>query len=262
MEVYMCKIIALVNQKGGVSKSTTILELAFHLSNISSQRVLVVDLDPQGHATMKLLSDTPKEGINELLLDKNKFKDIDKYVIPARADWPNVFVLPATPALGFIGPHLNVKRGKERLLKGLLDPLREHFAFILIDNGPTLGDLAINALVAADVFVVPTEAANLSIDGISKVVGLAKELADEKLADGLDLHSILVTRFPTLKAGSFAIRDALTELQKVYGKKLAPTLIPDSTKVLEAQSQCKPVSSLWPDNPASKAYAEFARSLL
>lgn len=247
----MGKVITVVNSKGGVAKTTSILECAYHAGTSLGLKCLVIDSDPQCDATKMLTGKTHQPSMYELMTER--IKDVREIIQPATNDWPNVAVIPSSSELSLVESYISAKlMERETILKKAIKPIVNLFDLILIDLPPTLTSLTVNALTASDSYLVPTDTGRFSENSIKKV----KELADYLISQGhnksLEFIGIFTTSFQ--KGNSLAIRKLLEDLKEEYNEKLLPFKINDTVKILEAQSKKIAVSSLDPENSASITY--------
>lgn len=254
----MAKVVALLNQKGGVGKTTTTLECIYQAGGRLGKRCLVVDLDAQANATKMLTGQEGRPSLYDAMIDEGF--DVRSILKPATEHWPNTLVLPADSRLGVIEPHLLQKLNRERILKTLLMPIREHFDLILIDLPPTINTLTVNALVAADAYLVPSDLSQYAKAGINMVKGLADRLRDSGNNPSLEFVGIVLTSFQ--KGGAIAVRQLVDELTAEYGDKLLPVRIPDSVKVTESQAVRRPAGAIDPESSVAKSYEQLVGVLL
>ncbi|MGH8013502.1 MAG: ParA family protein, partial [Candidatus Binataceae bacterium] len=168
------RLVAVANQKGGVGKTTTVVNLALALAE-PKHRVLVIDLDPQGNATSGLVSDAKMSAVKgsgktiyEALLGRIAIADSIKAVRE------NVFLAPSGPDLVGAEIELATQQGRERRLKEILHPIRDQYGYVLIDTPPSLGLLTLNALVSADAVMVPMQCEYYALEGLSALMSTIK----------------------------------------------------------------------------------------
>jgi chromosome partitioning protein len=258
----MTRTIAIVNEKGGVGKTTTIIELAFQLGN-SGKSVLVVDLDSQENASKMLLgksmseiADEETKTIFDAFLDVKNKVQLDEIIKPAIEAWQNTLVLPSDCRLATISDHLHSRLNKEHILKGILSKIKDNFDYILIDLSPLMNVLTINALVAADYYLVPTDLSVYSQKGMRTIHEVAEMIKSSGNNPDLQLLGVFVTSFQ--KGGSNAVRALLDELEEEYKDKFLTVKVPDSVKVIESQRQKTPVGLFAPDSNVAVAYRELS----
>lgn len=257
----MCRVISILNEKGGVGKTTTVIESAFHAGAGLNLKCLVIDLDPQANATTMLTGGQEhKLGAFDLLTDPTFKVSPISALQPAGEDWKNVCVLPADRRLGSIEVHLQSRINRDNILKRILEPLKSHFDLILIDLPPTVNALTVNALAASDGYLVPTDLSQYSRSAIRTIQDLVNLVKSNGINPALEFMGVVVTSFQ--KGGSIAVRQLIDDLAEEYKDKLIPTRIPDSVKVTEAQSKKRPVGLIDPDGAVSVAYRELSRCLI
>lgn len=249
----MSKIIAVVNQKGGVGKTTTTLNLATAFSTIG-KRILVIDFDPQGNATTGLgVMDKRKiKGSYELLIGAIKFEESYQ-----ETSIPNLFLMPASIQLSGAEIELVGIKGREHLLAKALNDI-QGFDFIFIDCPPSLGLLTLNALVAADEVLVPMQCEFYALEGLSQILYTISQV-QKNLNPRLDLQGIILTMFDSRSSLSAQVaNDVRTHLKdKVY-----VTQIPRNVRLAEAPSFGKPAVVYDLKCLGSQAYLQLAREIL
>ena len=244
------RIIAIINQKGGVGKSTTAVNLAAALGELG-RKTLIVDFDPQGNSTSgfgivqqciidALLNDVPAES---LVLDTNCNK---------------VFVIPATIQLAGAEIELVSAIARETRLKDLLEPVQDEFDFIFIDCPPSLGLLTINALTAADSVLIPIQCEYYALQGVTKLLESMK-MVKTRLNKSLDTYGVLMTMYDSRTSLS---NQVVEEVQSYFGDKAFKTLIPRTVKISEAPSFGEPVITYAPQNKGAKAYMNLAKEVI
>jgi chromosome partitioning protein len=251
----MTRIYTLVNQKGGVGKTTTAINLGAYLAN-AGQRVLVVDLDPQANATSCLGVDkqTVKSGTYEALLDN----------VPASAsvlqnERLKMSILPSSPALAGAEVELVEERSRETRLRKALQPLDGRYDYILIDCPPSLGLLTINGLVAArDGLLIPVQCEYLALEGLGQLTETIQRVRSSLFPD-LQVRGVILTMFdPRTNLST----DVVAEVNRHFPKQVFKSVVPRSIRLAEAPSYGLPISSYAPNSLGAQAYEGLARELL
>jgi len=248
------RVIAVTAQKGGVGKTTTAVHLAAGLALDSGKKVLLIDMDAQGHVAMslrQLFAPITQDTLGAILLGKKR----DVYEIAQRTRLDGLWIVPSDRELNTTESIMASRIGKELLLRKALEVARTHFDVIVIDCPPNLGSLTVNALVAADLLLVPGDLSLLSLDGIEALLD-AMETVRDTLNPGLGLLGLLRTRVDRRnQTVNGAIGDVLTER---YGSVLLETEIGVSTDIAKAQLEGCPVFELKKDSRGAQAYRALA----
>ena len=250
-------IVAIANQKGGVGKTTTAINLATALTQ-AGNRVLLVDLDPQGNASTGL-------GLSPSDRTAGTYALITEAVPPSAMTHatfiPNLSVIPAETDLAGAEVELVGQTGREyRLRRALRDiePLCTQYDFILIDCPPSLGLLTVNGLVAADSILVPLQCEFFALDGLSQLMRTV-EAVKSRLNPGLEIEGIVLTMHDKRNNLSDLVAD---DARSFFGDKVYETIIPRNIRVSEAPSHGKPVILYDYRSPASQAYIKLAMEML
>ncbi|HSC92925.1 MAG TPA: AAA family ATPase [Gaiellaceae bacterium] len=245
------RVIALANQKGGVAKTTTTLNLAVALKE-KGHRVLVVDLDPQGNLTMS-------QGMNPDDIEKSMF-DVLVHRIPIQDVIVHAEVDVAVSSIDLAGAELALSSmiGRERALEKALASVREGYDWILIDTPPSLGLLTINALVAADGVIVPVQCEYLSLRGLVQLQSTL-EMIRENLNPHVEIQGILPTMFDRRTLHS---REAVEILQENFGDLVFNTRIRKTVRYAEAPVKGQSVLAYDPSSEAAAMYRDLAKEVL
>lgn len=244
-------IIAIANQKGGCGKTTTAINLAAGLGKLD-QRVLLIDMDPQGHASLGLgINDRCLTGLYEVFSDKMSLAEV---ILPAVTD--GVDLVPANIALAAVEPLLADQPGRERQLLGHIEPLKDRYDYILIDCPPALGLLSINALRSATQILTPLDAGLFALDGIHQLQCVVN-LLQEKYALDLPIKAVLTMFDDRTRLAQTIHRHIRDQLQvAVSGVRIRTTV-----RAREAVYFGKPLSDYAPQCTAADDYRRLAEEI-
>jgi chromosome partitioning protein len=250
----MSKIIAVVNQKGGVGKTTTSVNLAVYLASLG-KFVLLVDLDPQANATsgLGINHSELKGGVYEILSGQSTFKDVVK-----NTAHEGLRIAPSTMSLAGANVELvSVENRESRLQSGLAE-VRGGYDYIIIDCPPSLGLLTINGLVAADKVLIPVQAEYFALEGLGQLIATIN-LVKENMKPELEILGAVLTMFDTRNKLS---GEVMRELYKYFSNKIFRSIIPRSVRLAEAPSFGKSILHYDPSSKGAKAYERLARELV
>ncbi|KPN72174.1 ParA family protein [Neisseria sp. 83E34] len=247
-------IIAIANQKGGVGKTTTAVNLAASLA-AAGQRVLVVDLDPQGNATTGsgIEKNAITNGIYQVLLGESELKDA-----VLRSESGGYDVLAANRALAGAEVELVQEIAREMRLKNALVAVADDYDYVLIDCPPTLTLLTLNGLVAANGVIVPMVCEYYALEGISDLVATVRKIR-QAINPHLDILGIVRTLYDSRSRLS---QDVSEQLQTHFGKQLFATTIPRNVRLAEAPSHGMPILAYDAKAKGAVAYEELAKEVL
>ena len=251
----MARIYTLVNQKGGVGKTTTAINLGAYLAQLG-QRVLIVDLDPQANATSSLGVDknTVSGSIYDALLGS-----ISPVSLTLFNERLKISILPSAPALAGAEVELVNELGRETLLRKALADLDERYDYILIDCPPSLGLLTVNGLVAArDGVIIPVQCEYLALEGLGQLTQTIQRVRNALFPE-LKVRGVVLTMFdPRTNLAN----DVVTEVNRHFPKQTFKSVVPRSIRLAEAPSYGLPIASYAPHSPGAQAYEALAKELL
>ncbi len=248
------KTIVIANQKGGVGKSTTAVNLSSAIG-MKKKRVLLVDIDPQGNATTGLGVDkwNLKETIYDVLIGRKSVKDV---ILPTL--WEGVSILPSNIDLTGAEIELVSTVSRETRLRDALREIKNLYDFIFIDCPPSLGLLTLNGLVAADSILIPVQCEYYALEGLQQLLNTI-EMVKKYLNPALQIEGILLTMYDLRTNLS---KDVADEVSRYFKDKVYKTKIPRSVRIGESPSYGKPVVYYSPDSSGAVSYMELAKEVL
>lgn len=252
MVIVMARVICITNQKGGVGKTTTSVNLAYFLAK-DKYRVLLIDADPQGNASSGLGLDksTLDASMTEVMLSAADFVDI---ILPT--DFKNFDLAPTTPQLANAEVELTGMKQKFSVMKKAIDSVRDNYDYIIIDSPPSLSLLTVNGMIAADYLILPVQTEFYALEGVAQ---LLESMAVKKAMNpNLRLLGVLATMYDKRTSLSMEV---LEEIRKYFKDKVFRTTIPRNVRVAEAPSHGVPVGSYDKFSKGAKAYRDFAREV-
>ncbi|HMK43578.1 MAG TPA: ParA family protein [Dissulfurispiraceae bacterium] len=250
----MGRSIVVANQKGGVGKTTTVVNLAASIA-LEKQNVLVLDNDPQGNASSGLgfARHEIARSLYDVYTGKHTLEDV---IVPTGV--PNLFLAPADINLLAVEVELVDREHREYVLKKALEPLKERYSFILIDCPPSLGLLTLNGMVAADSMIVPVQCEYYSLEGLS-LLSRTLSLVRGSFNPSLDIEGIVLTMFDSRNTLSHQVA---AEVKKHFPDKVYEAQIPRNVTLGEAPSHGKPAVLYDPRSKGAQSYLALAMEML
>lgn len=250
----MAKILAITNQKGGVGKTTTSVNLGASLASMG-KKVLLVDIDPQGNTTSGV-------GINKADVTYCIYDVIINDIHPSDAivetDLPNLFIIPATIQLAGAEIELVPTISREVRLKKSLSLIRHLYDYILIDCPPSLGILTVNSLTASDAVIIPIQCEYYALEGLSQLLNTVR-LVQKHLNTSLQIEGVLLTMFDARTNLGIQV---IEEVKKYFQQKVYQTVIPRNVRLSEAPSHGQSIITYDPKSKGAEVYLELAKEVI
>jgi len=250
----MAKIMAVVTQKGGVGKTTSAVNLAASLGEMG-KKCLLVDIDPQGNATSGV-------GVDKRQVEKSTYDMLvgngDGRDAILATPYENLWILPASVGLAGAEIEMVDVPHREKRLKAALAPCRDAFDYILIDCPPALGLLTLNALVAADTFLIPAQPEYYALEGLSQLIATVRQVK-RTYNPTLELEGVMFTMYD---GRTNLTQQVVAEVKKFFPRKVYGTVIPRTVRLAEAPSYGMPINYYDKKGKGAVAYRELAKEIL
>ncbi len=250
----MGKIVSFSNQKGGVGKTTTCVNMAAYLASFG-KKVLLVDIDPQGNATtgMGFSKSSLKKSVYNVLIDDERVSD---NILKTEAE--NLDLLPSNIDLAGAEVELVYKKSREKVLKNALEEVRGRYDYIMIDCPPSLGLLTINSLAAADSVIIPIQSEYYALEGLSQLMN-SISLVKQHLNPSLEVDGVVMTMYDSRSLISKQIAE---EIRKFFTKRVFEIVVPRNIRLVEATSYGKPIMMHDPKCTGARAYKALTQEYL
>ena len=250
----MAKIIAIANQKGGVGKTTTAINLSAALA-ANDMRVLLIDSDPQGNATtgLGITQDPEKMSLYHALVGENHATEV---IVPS--SYPGLDILPADRSL--VGANLELVdiENREQRMRGVVNSVRDNYHFIVIDCPPALDLLTLNALVAADSVLIPIQCEFFALEGISQLLDTVERIK-ESFHHNIEIEGILLTMYDDR---TNLTKQVAEDLKEFFQEQVFKTIIPRTVRLAEAPSFGKSILDYDPRSKGAESYIKLAKEVL
>ncbi|KRM60991.1 sporulation initiation inhibitor protein Soj [Paucilactobacillus vaccinostercus DSM 20634] len=247
-------VIALANQKGGVGKTTTSVNLGACLAE-QGQHVLLIDIDPQGNATSGtgISKATIEQDVYHVLIDETPIKDVIMKTVHDGLD-----IVPTTIQLSGAEIELTSMMARETRLKDAIDSVKDTYDYVLIDCPPSLGLLTINAFTASDSILIPVQSEYYALEGLSQLLNTIK-LVQKHFNPALKIEGVLMTMFD---ARTNLGQQVNAEVKKFFGDQVYDTIIPRNVRLSEAPSHGLPIIDYDPKSKGAEVYRQLAKEVL
>ncbi len=252
----MGKAIAIFNQKGGVGKTTTNINLSACLA-AQGKRVLVIDIDPQGNTTsgIGITKRKLKDTLYDVLINGDDY-DVHRAIIQTKTK--NLDLIPASVDLSGAEIELVNIEGREKRLKKAINQIRDEYDYIFVDCPPSLGLLTINSLTAVDSVLIPIQCEFYALEGVSQLLSTI-ELVKKNMNPDLQIEGVILSMFDGRTNLSIQV---VQEVKKYFGRQVFQTVIPRNVRLAEAPSYGMPILKYDPTSAGAKAYKKFAEEFL
>lgn len=249
----MAKVISIANQKGGVGKTTTSVNLSTCLAQ-KGKKVLLIDIDPQGNATSGLGVDAREtKSIYDVIINEVNIKDTVHSTMVKK-----LYVCPANIDLAGAEVELVSMVSRETRLKDAIDEIRDEFDYVIIDCPPSLGLITLNAFTASDSVLIPIQCEYYALEGLGQLINTIK-LVQKHLNKNLEIEGVVLTMFDSRTNLSTQVA---TEVEKYFGNKVFQTVIPRNIRLSEAPSHGLPITLYDKDSKGAETYKKLAKELL
>lgn len=250
----MGKTIAFANQKGGVGKTTTCVNVSAYLASMG-KKVLIIDLDPQGNATSAVGIDKAGDikSVYNVITGENYVEEV---IIKSCVD--GLDILPSEINLAGAEIELVSMDNREKVLKNIINRLKNFYDFICIDCPPSLGLLTVNALTACDTVLIPIQCHFFALEGLTQLMNTVK-LVKKHLNSAIDVEGVVLTMKDNR---SNHVNQVSDEIRRFFNKKVFNTVIPSNIRLAEAPSYGLPICKYDPKSKGAHAYSELAREIL
>ena len=252
----MGRVIAIANQKGGVGKTTTSINLSASLAE-KGKKVLLIDMDSQGNTTSGL-------GLEKNELDKTIYEvlrneiPIEDTIVEIEECFGNLFLVPSNRNLAGAEIELITLDNMQHILQRKLEPIKDNYDYVILDCPPALGMLTVNAMTASDSVLVPIQCEFYALEGVTKLLDSMKRVKS-RLNPTLDIYGVLLTMYDGRTTLS---KQVVSEVRNFFGKTVFETLIPRTVKLSEAPSFGQPITQYDPTGKGALAYTELAKEVI
>lgn len=248
----MAKTIAITNQKGGVGKTTTCVNLSALLAD-QGRRVLVIDMDPQGNTTSGLGMEAAEDSIYEVLKGNANLRDCVE-----ETSWKNLYIVGSDIRLAGAEPELTVLEKREYRLKQAIASVADDFDFVMVDCPPSLGLLTLNALAGADTVLIPIQCEYYALEGVTSLLNTIARVR-KSINPHLEIEGVLLTMLDGRTNLGLQVVD---QVKKHFRQKVYAVTIPRSVRLSEAPSHGEPIHIYDPKSSGAVAYAALAKEVL